>query len=108
MPIIKGREYGKGRHIIDGEVIVVVDANTYVSKGRAEEQREPEPEPVVRFDPININTCDAEQLEALDGVGKAAARRIVAGRPYESIEDLTRVKGISERTVKTNKRAICV
>jgi DNA uptake protein ComE-like DNA-binding protein len=108
MPIIKGREYAKGRHVIDGEVIIVVDDSTYISKGRAAEQKEPEPEPVVRFDEINVNTCEPEALEALDGVGKAAARRIVAGRPYASIYDLTRVKGVSERTVKTNKRAICV
>jgi DNA uptake protein ComE-like DNA-binding protein len=32
----------------------------------------------------------------LPGIGPALARRIIAGRPYRSVDDLLRIKGIGE------------
>jgi competence ComEA-like helix-hairpin-helix protein len=48
--------------------------------------------------PININTASAEQLESIPEVGPAIAKKIVAGRPYTTPEDLKRVPGIGEKT----------
>ena len=39
-------------------------------------------------DPININSATLKDLESLPGFGPARARKIVAGRPYASVEDL--------------------
>ena len=45
----------------------------------------------------NVNTATEAELEALPGVGPVIARRIIEGRPYRSVEDLERVKGIGKK-----------
>lgn len=49
---------------------------------------------------VNLNTATTEQLEALPRIGPALAARIVAGRPYRSLADLDRVKGIGPSTLE--------
>ena len=39
-------------------------------------------------DPIDINAATLKDLRSLPGVGPVTARKIVAGRPYTSVEDL--------------------
>ncbi len=56
---------------------------------------------------VNINTADAATLaRVLDGVGLKKAEAIVAHREahgrFDSAEDLARVKGIGEATVRRN------
>ena len=50
---------------------------------------------------VNLNTASQEQLEALPKVGPALAKKIIAGRPYHSLADLDRVKGVGEATLRT-------
>jgi DNA uptake protein ComE-like DNA-binding protein len=38
--------------------------------------------------PIDINSATLTDLRSLPGVGPAIARKIVAGRPYASVDDL--------------------
>lgn len=40
--------------------------------------------------PVNINKASEDELQTLPGIDAAAARRIVAGRPYESATELPR------------------
>lgn len=51
-------------------------------------------------DKIDPNTATREQLLALPGVGPVLADRIIAARPFQSVEDLTRVSGIGPRTLE--------
>jgi competence protein ComEA len=46
--------------------------------------------------PVNINTADLATLETLPGVGAATAQKIIDGRPYHSIADLEKVKGLGK------------
>lgn len=50
---------------------------------------------------INVNTATAEELTALPGIGPSRAAAIIAGRPYEAIEDIERVPGIGPSAVAT-------
>jgi hypothetical protein len=49
---------------------------------------------------MELNAASAGELEALPRIGPVLAARIVAGRPYASVEDLERVKGIGPKTVQ--------
>jgi competence protein ComEA len=57
---------------------------------------------------VDINTATLAELDTLPGVGPATAQRIVDGRPYGSIEDLMRVKGIGQATFDKLKARITV
>jgi len=46
--------------------------------------------------PVNVNTADLATLETLPGVGPATAQHIIDGRPYKSITDLEKVKGLGK------------
>ncbi|HEX4825933.1 MAG TPA: helix-hairpin-helix domain-containing protein [Candidatus Polarisedimenticolaceae bacterium] len=48
---------------------------------------------------VNLNTSTEKQLEALQGVGPATAKKIIAGRPYSSVDDLARA-GVPASTIE--------
>jgi competence protein ComEA len=56
--------------------------------------------------PVNVNSASAEELSQLGNIGPAKAAAIVAYReengPFRSVQDLTKVTGIGERTVEMN------
>ncbi len=53
---------------------------------------------------ISVNRADWPELTMLPGIGETLARRIVADRqehgPYQSVDQLERVKGIGPKTVR--------
>jgi competence ComEA-like helix-hairpin-helix protein len=49
--------------------------------------------------PVDINRATVEELASLDGVGLKLGARIVAARPFRSLDDLARVRGIGRRRV---------
>ena len=55
---------------------------------------------------VNVNSAAAEELMALTNVGEVTARAIVEHREehgeFESVQALTEVSGIGERTVEMN------
>jgi competence protein ComEA len=61
---------------------------------------------------ININTATQEQLMSLKGIGASYADRIIEYRekngPFQTPEDLLKVKGIGDKTLETIKDNIVV
>ena len=53
---------------------------------------------------VNLNTADLDELQRLPGVGPAMAERILAARPFDSIEDLQRVSGIGASVLENIRR----
>ena len=49
--------------------------------------------------PVNLNTASQADLEALPGVGPATAKKIIAGRPYASVADLSKA-GVPKNTIE--------
>jgi competence protein ComEA len=49
--------------------------------------------------PINVNTASEAELMRLPRVGPATARAIIAARPFRSVNELDRVKGIGPKTL---------
>lgn len=47
----------------------------------------------------DINSAIAEELEKLPGIGPKLAERIIAHRPYKTVEDLDKVPGIGTATI---------
>lgn len=44
--------------------------------------------------PVDLNRASASELESMPGIGPELARRIIEGRPYTTVDDLQRVRGI--------------
>lgn len=61
-----------------------------------------EPPPTVEalLAPIDVNHASEADLVRLPRIGPALAARIVAHRPFATIEELTRVPGIGPRTIE--------
>lgn len=52
---------------------------------------------------IEINMASLEQLDEIIGIGPTLAQRIIDDRPFSSVDDLLRVKGIGEKTLQKIK-----
>ncbi len=59
-------------------------------------QREtrPAPSPDIVLD---LNTASREELESINGITPGLAARIVAGRPYRTVDELRSIKGIGQK-----------
>ena len=61
---------------------------------------------------VNINTATADELAALNGIGKVKAEAIVAYRnangKFKAIEDLKKVTGIGDKTIEKLKGDLSV
>ena len=49
---------------------------------------------------IDVNSASLKELESLPGIGPVIAKRIIEGRPYLSVDDLLRVKGIGAKRLE--------
>lgn len=55
---------------------------------------------------INLNTATKEELKQLAGVGDKFADLIIVNRPYKSVYDVLKIKGIGQEFIKQNERRL--
>ena len=64
------------------------------------------------FAAVNINTASQTELESLQGIGPAKAKAIIEHREksgtFASVDDLAKVSGIGQGTIKQLRDAITV
>jgi competence protein ComEA len=48
---------------------------------------------------VDLNTATQKELEDIKGVGPATAKKIIAGRPYKSVDELKKA-GLSDKQIK--------
>lgn len=62
--------------------------------------------------PLNLNTCTAEELMTIDGIGESKASAIIEYREYiggyESIDEIKNIKGIGESLFEKLSPYLCV
>jgi DNA uptake protein ComE-like DNA-binding protein len=72
-------------------------------------QKPPEPAEEVAQEPVaeipvaqgvSVNGASLEALVAVNGLGEAMAQQIIEGRPWAALEELTRIKGISAKSLE--------
>jgi competence protein ComEA len=56
---------------------------------------------------IDLNTASEKELESLKGVGPATAKKIIAGRPYKSVDELSKA-GLTAKQVEAIKPLVTV
>ncbi len=58
--------------------------------------------------PVNLNTATAKELDALPSIGKARTKAIIAGRPYNSVDDLLTKKVLPKDSFEAIKGKVSV
>ena len=56
---------------------------------------------------IDLNTAPEKELESIKGVGPATAKKIIAGRPYKSVDELSKA-GLTSKQVEAIKPFVTV
>lgn len=51
-------------------------------------------------DLLDLNTAGKEELMSINGIGPVLSARIIAGRPYKTVDELLKVKGIGPKNLK--------
>ena len=90
---------GKGDLYVNKMAIADLCYN-YESYGKAKSSYSAAMRNAKRGGKVDINMAPVERLTHLPGIGSSLANAIIAGRPYESIDDLLRIEGINERRLE--------
>ena len=57
---------------------------------------------------INLNIATASELQSVSGIGPILAAKIIAGRPYNNVDDLLRISGVGPKLMDQIRPALVV
>jgi DNA uptake protein ComE-like DNA-binding protein len=57
---------------------------------------------------VNVNTDASADLQKVKGIGEATAKKIIAGRPYATLDDLVTKKALTAKQLTTFKPQLTV
>ena len=87
--------------LLGGALAIAVDA--------AERKRETGAPPAEKpREKIDINAADAATLQSLPGVTPELARAIIAARPFKTLSDLDRVRGLSPEQLEQLRQEVAI
>jgi competence protein ComEA len=79
---------------------------TWAVTGPLAQAQEKKPPAQGKKSQVDINSADAKALETLPGIGPTLAQRIIEGRPYKTLVDLEKVKGLSKAKLDAIKDTV--
>jgi len=84
------------KKIVSATTLLFLLAAALPLSGAARKSKEPAAAPASA--PVDLNSASQKDLEALPGIGAATAKKIIAHRPYSSVQDLSRA-GVAKATI---------
>ena len=57
---------------------------------------------------LDLNPATEKELQSIKGIGPILAKRIIAGRPYKTVDDLLKVKGIGPKKLEKIRAYVVV
>jgi competence protein ComEA len=106
--IIDGRPYSKVDDLaqagVPARVISSIRSQVHVgeaavAKAKAKMKEADAPEPKAASAKVNLNSANQAALEELPGIGPSHAKAIIEARPFKSVDDLERVKGLGKARI---------
>jgi len=58
--------------------------------------------------PVDLNKAGSRQIQSLPGIGPALAARIIAGRPYRSVDDLLHIDGVGTNLLEKIRSRVMI